>query len=526
MRLVVAAVLLVGLIAAVYGVTLGFGLVFDDQILVVENPYVRLPLSSGLDLLRPAGPGIAYRPVRTFSYMVDHAFGGGIRPAVFHASNLIHHAAASLGLFVLARLLIGSTAGALGAAAVFAVHPLNSESVAYVSGRRDLLAALLAIVALLCWQAGLPAHDRGRRLLAVLGTVFFAVLAVGAKESAIVLPLLALLLLVKHHAGAGGVGRSNALAGVLLLAAGLVLVAFWELYGPVLGRTLREWRPQALAPQPAFSLRVFGQYLLLSLWPVRLLADYTAHAFPLPQSRFDAPAVVAGLALIALLVGGVALLRRGSAAGVGLLWFVVALLPVAQIVPYREVLAEHNAYLPLAGLALAAGAAIAAGAGSRPRLVLGLTAGVVLAFGVRAHLRALDWRDNLTLWTKTVATAPACIRAQYNLGLAQMARGRFGEARTSLERALALDGNDRDVVVALASLCGRLGDSRRALELARRAAGEHADYQALTMLGWAQLDTGDAAGAVASFETAVGLASDPVEARRGLALARSRTGRF
>jgi len=538
MRHVAAAAALVALIVLVYGASAGNKFVFDDQTLVVENPVVQLPLGQAYQLFLGAPEGVVYRPLRMLSYMVDYQVAGKLDPATFHRSNLVYHAAAVLALYVLACLTIGSAAGAFCAAALFAVHPLGSEAVVYVAGRRDLLSTLCALLALLCWCAllrtsGGAAHGYGRARrrsigfgggVALAGVVLFTVLAVAAKEMAIVLPVLMLLLWIATR-GRATARAGGAWAGLLASVAALVVVGFW-LYAAPLGARLAEVAGDALAPQPALSLRVVGQYLWLAGWPVRLSADYRPYAFALPTSALDGPSLVAGLA-IALTAGvGLILLARGAIAGAGLLWFLVALLPVAQIVPYREVVSEHNAYLALAGLSLAVGHAAAVAARSRPRLVAAVAAGVLLLLGVRSHARSEDWRDNTTLWRATLQTAPRSVRAQYNLGVSLLADGDLLGARDALAQSVALAPSDSDGLLMLATVSGRLGEFDRAYELAARATELRRDGRSLTTLGWAQLSRGNAQDAIPLFEEAIGLGGDGSEARRGLARARAGAGRF
>ena len=519
-----------------FGVSVGHRFVFDDTSLVVENELVRLPLSRAHELVVGEGGGISYRPLRIFSYMIDHRIAGGLDPAVFHASNLVHHALATIAVYALALLTVGSFGGALAAAALFAVHPLGSEAIVYVAGRRDLLCTLFVLLALLCWcrllGARTPADDaiavrpRGvaARVALLVGMVVFAVLAMAAKEMAVVLPVLALLLAIPlrgdPRARAAGTPPWGALGACV---AALLGVGVW-LYGSVIATSLSKVGDGALAPQPALSLRVLGRYLRLALWPSDLLADYRAFAFPLPVSSLDGPAVVAGLGLVLLLLAAAALLWRGSIAGAGLAWFFVALLPVAQIVPYGEIVSEHNAYLALVGLALAAGRAVTVAGRAQPRTTAVAAVAVVAALGVRSHVRALDWQDSLSLWRATVATAPQSVRGQYNLAIALLAEGDLLGARTALAQAREVAPDDRDILVASATLEGRLGDFQAAERFARRAIEVGPEGRAYTALGWALVSQGRAGPAVEAFETAIALGDDGGDARRGLARARGRGG--
>lgn len=534
MRHAAACAVLVTLIVIVYGVSLGHQFVFDDTSLVVDNELVQLPLSRAGELLTGATGGISYRPLRIFSYMVDYRIAGGLDPAVFHASNLVWHVLTTIAVYALACLTVGSLGGALAAASLFAVHPLGSEAVVYVAGRRDLLCTLFVLLALLCWcrllGAGSPGDGRrragvARRGALLLGMVAFTALAMAAKEMAVVLPVLAVLLAVALHRGVRDDDGSRAWSALGASVAALLGVGLW-LYGGVIASSLAKASDGALAPQPAFSLRVLGRYLRLALWPSDLLADYRSGAFPMPVASIDGTALVAALGLALLVVTGAMLLLRGSIAGAGLLWFVVALLPVAQIVPYGEIVSEHNAYLALVGLALTTGRAVTVVARTRPRAVAAAVAVLVALLGLRSHVRAQDWRDSLTLWRATVATAPHSVRGQFNLGVAMIADGDLLGARAVLDRARALAPDDRDVLITSATLAGRLGDFAAAEAYARRALELVPDARAYTALGWALVSQGEAAAAIESFETAISLGGDPADARRGLARARSRGGQL
>jgi len=540
LRLVAARLVLVGLVVAVYAATLGYGFVFDDQALIVDNPAVRLPLSSAGRLLDTPRAGIVYRPLRTFSYMLDRTLAGGLAPAFFHAMNVAYHALAVLVLFALAHLVLGSLGGAFAAAALFAVHPLNVEAVAYVSGRRDLLCGLLSLTALWFWRrfvvadvdstapsaAGTGTRSFIEHLLGVTGMLVAGILALAAKEEALVLPALACLILPLSARGRAtrAVGGAGWLA--LLCFAALASLVAWRIYGQTLVLGLARARSGPLAPQPALTVDVLARYLRLAIWPVGLSADYSTGAYPLPQAPLDGGALASGLGLLLFVGGALWLLVRGFAAGAGMLWFLVALLPVAQIVPYKEVIAEHNAYLPLAGLAIAAGGGFAALGEVRPLVTRTVLPALLLLLAVGATLRTRVWETNLSLWSATAAAHPLGMRAQYNLGIAHLQAGSLDQARSALGRAHELDRNDRDVLLALASVEGKLGNFARSVELASRAIAERADADSLTLLGWSQLNAGDADEAVATFKRALALSPESPDAKRGLSLARLRAAHF
>src|SRR5262249_20896294 len=161
-------------------------------------------------------------------------------------------------------------------------------------------------------------------------------------------------------------------------------------------------------------------------------------------AALDASAIAAALALAAVVAAAIWLLARGAVAGAGLLWFLASLLPVAQIVPYAEVIAEHNAYLGLAGLALAAGEGVTAGVRGWPQPTAVVAGALLVALAARTFGRAGEWRDDETLWRATLAVAPGSLRARYNLGVALVEANRLGEAREDLLAAYEIAPDDRD----------------------------------------------------------------------------------
>lgn len=517
-----------GLVAFVYGGSLSHGFAFDDWPLVVENPVAMWPPSRVLDLFDAGASGVTYRPVRMFSYMVDHSIAGGLEPSVFHATNVAYHAAAVLALYALAALALGSSLAAWLAAALFAVHPLGTEAVAYVAGRRDVLAGLFALLSLLAWWIFCERSARHGSATALGGTLvatlLAAILALGAKENAAVLPALAALLFVVQARRRGeSLPRPSARTWVALaLCVAVLAFVVDQVYAERVREAVARLGGEPLAPQPALSLRVLGQYGWLSLWPAKLSADYRPPAWELPTSPLDVPSIVVGIALVLVVALGAALTWRGRVAGAGLLWFVIALLPVLQIVPYREVVAERNAYLPLAGLALASGDLAASVARRSPRGVL--TVGILLVglLAWRAHARAAVWADDETLWVATLDARPSSVRAKHNLAIVYAKRGRLERARRELRSALEDAPEQIEVLSTLATVEGRLGNDPAAIELAERAVEIEPGAETLSFLGWARVAAGADASARKAFLRALRHEWRHAEARRGLEGIRAR----
>ncbi len=546
------AAALVGAIAVAFGNAVQNEFVYDDRLLIVDNPAVRAPAG---DLHALA----FYRPLRTLSYRLDYAVGG-LDPRVFHLTNLVYHATTTLLVHaVLARTGASPAAAATGAL-LFAVHPIQTESVTYAAGRRDILCALFFTAGFLAYLR----YRESRRRSAMFAALSCYVLALLAKEMAITLPLVCFLYDRFSMARASAPSsadavrderseqprpvqlqgasertrrRSGSYAAQVsdratqqmrryrLFAAIAGVGVMYAVYGTFVRRVIAAtpWHGGTPATNVATVFRIWVHYLWLVVWPARLSADYSYRGFPVSTSLLDGRALAAALLLLALAVAARWSWRRGDLAGFGAAWWAVTLLPVSHLVPYRELLAEHYLYLPMVGVAaVAAGIVDAAGpraGGVRTparRMVLAIACAVLLAATARTIVRNRDWYDGETLWAATVATVPDCARAHFNLGQVYFERVRFDDAEREWLAAVAITPDDVDTLLALATLYNRQARFDDAERWASAALARYPDdVRALNLAGWIALGAGDAQRALPRFDAA--LAHLPPAAERGRA---------
>ena len=237
------------------------------------------------------------------------------------------------------------------------VHPVQTASVAYVSGRKDLLAAFFLLLASLLYIQWRRRRGWPRGVFTGLA-VFLAVLS---KEVAVVFPVLFVLIDLcgsrKSFRAGDGKGVTAALKKSARLYTLLATVAIAAVYYAVVwteaSRMAGYWGG-SLAAQWATSFKLFVHYLSLALMPYPLLADYTG-VFPISTGLTEAATLVCVLISAAYLGLAVWLLRRRPLVTLGMGWFLVPLLPVLQIVGFHEIAADHFLYLPMVGAALVFG---------------------------------------------------------------------------------------------------------------------------------------------------------------------------
>lgn len=427
----------------VYGNSLGNEFVWDDLELIVQNKYLHDPGNLAQSFTRTFWPGGHYRPVTIATYILSHA-ASGLDPAWFRAVNVALHALVSLLVLRLAGALKLSPPAALGAALLFAVHPLHTEAVVWIVGRAELLATALATGALLLHLRRAEA-PHPVLLPASLALFFLALLS---KESAAPLPALVAVAEVARRRAEPAATRWR---GALLSALpyGAVLLAALAARYAVVGQVEFEGDggmpgvPRSMAALTGLEIHLHYWRLLVA--PLGLKANYTNLDFPVPASPFE-PAVL-GAALFLVVVVALALRRvlsTGSVGGVSALWVVACLAPFLHLVPFGWLAGERFTYFASVGFVLLVAAAAQAHAG-RPGLTkttrsLGAAAacGALVACAALTVLRNRDWRDEVVFFEKMIEDDPGLPGPWLNYASALQRKGRYLEGSRAVQRALEI----------------------------------------------------------------------------------------
>ena len=432
--------LLLAVVLGLYWNTLGHEFVHDDLTLIQQNRTVT-ELRWG-DIFSHR----VYRPVRTLTYALNY-WAGGLDPTGYHLFNLLLHALNSILVYWLFRAVTGRRTLAVAGALLFAAHPVQTAAVAYVSGRKDLLAAFFILAGCLSF---LSYRDSGRRrhLLLCLACLVLGVLA---KELVIVLPALLLLLDLCRTHRTGEPGREPVTVRVvralvrsrLAYALGVLLAAasfYYALFLSPASRMEGLWG-RSLAAHAGTSFKLFSHYLALAVFPHPLIADYSGEVFPLSPGFADAPTLLAVLLLAAFAYVAVRVYPSRPLVSLGMGWFLTALVPVLQILPFHELAADHFLYVPLIGACLLGGVAVDYVSRERGyrELAVGVLALVLIVFSVRTVGRNRDWADVETLWRATLEHAPASYRAHSNLAVTYMGKQEPELALKHTLRALELN---------------------------------------------------------------------------------------
>ena len=459
----VALALILVATVAVYRGVIANGFVLDDAHSVRDNPSVRSLALVGRWVTSPyavsSGRGSQnYRPVTVASYALDRA-AWGEGPAGFHATNLAIHLGVVGLTFVLARRLWGDDWAAVGAAGVVALHPLNAEAVNYVTARSSSLMTLGVLAAV--W-----AHDRAtveRRRGWAGAAWMFGLLALGAKEAAVILP--GLIIAWDRARGDGTEPWGATLQRSLPwwgLVGGFVAVRAGVL---AVGHATAVVGVGASGSQGLWlALKIYLTSLGQWLWPVGLAVD---HAWPKAVGGTEAGLLAAGAVVAGL--GTLAAARWDRRMGWCLVWFWVAMLPMG-VLPFvsRFTLYQDNrVYLAEIGLAWSTAwgltwAVRRWGTAWAGRLTgLAVVGGLVVVVVWTDVVRTAVWTDEAHLWDDVLAKYPDSPLAHNAKGTLLTEAGRLEEARDAFEHALRLAPRSALVHGSLGVLFARRGDWER-----------------------------------------------------------------
>jgi tetratricopeptide (TPR) repeat protein len=498
---------------------------YDDGLYVAENPHLDDGLGArGLAWALTTDHAGNWHPLTWVSHAIDvRLFGRD--PRGHHLVNALLHAGAAALLLAVLASMTGALAPSALAAALFAVHPLHVESVAWVSERKDVLSGLCFFLLLGAYLAYARRPSAGRYALVA------AVLAAGlmAKSMLVTAPFVLLLLDVwplgrlRGRPAAGMPAGAGAGSTVRLLVEKVPLLALAGIAATLTVQAQRHWgalRPLALIPigdRLANGALAAAGYLVKCFLPVNLVYFY-----PHPLGTQSPLAVAAAaLALAGVTAGAVSLRRRFPWLAVG--WFVYAgmLVPVSGLVQVgTQAMADRYTYLPLTGVFVAAAWSVAAAARRSPRAraAAGIAATVaVVALSLGARLQIAYWKDDESLYARALAVDPGNWKAASDLGGALLARGETDRAVPFILAALGLRPDLAEANLNLGLALQRQGRPAEAVPYYRRALQiDPGSAEAETDLGAALAALGRAAEARAHYEAALRINPEFAEARNNI----------
>ena len=507
--------LLAALVAAVFGATVRFEFLnYDDGPYVYENPHVAGGLTAeGVRWAFTERHASNWHPLTWLSHMFDCKLFG-LHPWGHHLTSVVLHAAAACCLLLALQQMTGQLGPSLFAAALFAVHPLRVESVAWVAERKDVLCGLLFMLTLLAYTAY---AQRPTSAIRYLATLLLYALGLMAKPMLVSLPAVLLLLdywPLRRWPTASWRRLIWEKAPFAALAVGSSIMTLWA------QRTaLATGEIIPFAWRLANAATAYAGYMWQFVWsPGQPFYPHPGIHLPL------ANLIGATLLLAAVTVLCVAARRKAPYLLVGWGWFLVTLAPVIGVVQVgAQAAAERYTYLPHIGLAILVGwggADLARRFRRGPQMAAVLVAAIVVFLGVRAFQHTAPWRNSVAFWQHVIETDcdGRLPDARHSLGVALEKRGQIDEAIAAYRTALAMAPSYAQPHINLANLLATGGRLAEAIEHYRQAVqSDPRSVLAHCNLATTLDQCGRTDEAYAEFQTALTLDPQSVEARNNLA---------
>jgi tetratricopeptide (TPR) repeat protein len=558
---------LAALTIAAYAPVWSFGFVsLDDPLYVSGNPHVTSGLTAdSIAWAFTAGYAANWHPVTWMSHMLDVSLFGVSAPAM-HVVSLTLHLANTLLLFTVLRRLTRAFWPCAAVAALFAVHPLHIESVAWIAERKDVLSTFWWLVTMWLYVRYVEARSPGRYALVLAS---FAV-ALMAKPMVVTLPFVLLLLdywplqrltflgiepgaVQGPGFGVHGVRTGTAVAKrgptpqasrlkpapqapslkTLLLekAPLLLLAAASSLITYVVQRSagaMNDFGSVPLGMRVENAVVSYGRYARDMVWPSGLAVFY-----PFPRVLPIETVLLALVVLAAITAGAIALRRRAPYVIVGWLWYLGTLVPVIGIVQVgAQARADRYTYVPLIGLFIA----IAWGASTliarlresaRPIAGAVLMAAVVLPLAVLTNIQLKYWHDPMSLWQRALNAVTDNYRADASLGMLYLAQGETAQAVSHFERAVTFEPDFMEAQLNLALLLAEHGQLDEAMPHFREVVRITPNSsRAHTDLGQALAQQGQFAEAITELQRGVDLDPSSAIAESNLGAALAQTDRL
>ena len=477
-----------------HAVTAGFAS-YDDAPQIVQNPslsslaaslkYFQSPVSFASDF-RGSGASF-YRPLFWLSLAVDEKLWG-LNPAAFHMTNLLLHWLSGLFLFLLLRRLnIPSLSSAL-ASLLWIGLPINSEAVAWISGRHYCLVACFLFLGTLL--AELYLSRPAIKYLA--GYCLAALCALLSHEEGVLIVAFTLLLVIAKHKE-----RSRP----ALMLSGVSVIATLLYFG--LRHSVGATGVTAKGTMVSFGLS-FWKYLGWMVLPIHMSIERSTDT---PPPGWSGHALAAWLCLALASVVLILVHRKSPPSAIGFAWMGIGLLPFCGIVFIYQGMAERYTYVASAGLALMV---VVIGLESQVRFrpfVLGLIAVWVLWGVYRLETRISDWSDATRLYGHSLQATPRSAKLHYNLGAIWEQRKDFAQASDEYNKAVALEPFYEPALAGLGNVALNLGRPKEASQIFQKALQlKPDDVKAVTNYGTALQSLGETEAAKAQYERAISLA--------------------
>lgn len=449
--------------AGLFWQAVGFEFVhYDDPEYVFMNDQVKNGLTSdNLKFAFTSRTLSHWHPLTWLSLMLDAQLSG-LAPAGFHRTNVILHTCSAITVYLVLRSMTGTRWRSALAAALFAMHPLRVESVAWVAERKDVLSVLLGLLALLAYVR----YAKSKSVASYVATFVLFALALMAKSMVLTLPFVMLLIDYWPLRRPPRERWRRLVIEKLPLFALSCASATMQIVTASISGALNPEARFPLSARIANAIVSTGQYLLDMIWPTKLAMLYPFSAKPQTLA-----AVAVGLLLAAITAFCIAGIRRWPHLAVGWFWFLGTLVPVNGLVSIGELArADRYTYFAMIGVILMVVWSIPELTDRTARALAAVgSAAVVIALGAVTHLQLRHWRSSSTIFDHTLWVIGPNATIEMNWGVAHASRGEHEPAARHLQNAWRLIPGNPAVAANLANELQSAGLIEEAIAMYREA---------------------------------------------------------
>jgi tetratricopeptide (TPR) repeat protein len=507
--IIMQIILLAALGFLLYANTLPGKFLWDDYGLVRDN--VQIKSLTGVKKLFVAnigaGTGVTsnfYRPIQMFTYALDYSLWK-LNPAGYHLTSILFHIAVALAVYWLVSVVFKDYRLSFLASALFIIHPLHTETVAYISARADIIAALFFLLTFIFYIKHLHSGSNKPLICALL----FYPLALLAKESSLIFPLLALF----YHYVFRVKIRPRAFLFFLFEIAAYFLLRLAVLKSPLLILPGSEPFYYRL---PGFFLAL-GEYARLIILPFNLHMEYGLKLF-----KFSHPGVIPGVLTLSAALFCMFKKWKNKIWPFALGWFLITLLPVSNLYPINAYMAEHWMYLPSVGVFIAGAYALLSLHSLKYCRIFAKVL-IISLFFYYAFLTTQQnnyWRSPFLLLERTLEYAPDSPRANNELGNEYAGLGDNSRAEAFYRKAIIADPRYKSAYVGLGNLYCRVDKPAEALVMYQKAAEILPDSpEPYVGLGNALLKLKRGEEAIVAYKKAIALQPDAAYIYHNIAVA-------
>ena len=502
---------------------------FDDDIYVTENPHVQKGLTiEGIKWAFTTTHAANWHPLTWLSHMLDCEIFG-LNPSGHHLTNLLLHLGNTLLLFFILEQMTGTLWRSAFVAALFALHPLHVESVAWVAERKDVLVTFGGMLSLLAYQRYVQQH----RLISYLLILIFLSLGLMAKPMLATFPFLFLLLdfwplkrfqWCTDRLCKGEKGTALAVRNSLQLIREKV-----PLLVPVVISSIITFKAQlssgAVSSLDAFSLKVrvanafvsYASYVVKAIWPVHLGVFYPHPGDLLPCWQAVGSAVLVAAACF----GAIRVSTRYPYVLVGLFWYFGTLIPVIGLVQVGEqAMADRYTYIPLIGLFIIVAWGVpklSSGLARRKKWLAAAATVLISILMVLTWQQVQYWKNSITLFEHSIKVTSNNYKLHYNLGVALVKEGRIDEAVGHYSEALRIQPDSLNAHYNLGNVLARQGRIDEAIAHYLKVLRINPDYAAAhTNLGIALIGKKKFERTIYHFQEALRITPDDINAKNNL----------